>query len=258
MDALSNLTKVESINNSISVALKSIDELNWDRSVRNNKELVPLARRISGYASSALEGANMPSDPRVDPDDSPMGQLSTAALGITAEVDFQLTTFLKTPLQTWARLHSFIDQSENRGKPRINNEVVDPLHIGPPVPHELIEERLNNLIELITTSTSPAVLLSAIIHAEIATIAPFNRGSQMIARATTRLILQSKNIDQLKLVMPEYGFYKLGRNSYAKALISYQSGTLEGVTSWVDFHSQALVIGSGSSNLLTQLYAQTN
>lgn len=255
MDPLSNLLKIESISDSISAALKAVDELNWDRSVRNNKELIPIARRISGYASSALEGASMPADPRQAPDDSPMGQLSNAALGITAEVDFQLATFLKTPLQTWARLHSFIEQSEERGRPRTDNEVIDPLHIGQPIPHELIESRLNGLVELIAKSAAPAVLISAIAHAELATIAPFKKGSQMIARATTRLVLQSKNIDQLKLVMPEYGFYKFGRNSYAKGLMAYQSGTTEGVTEWVELHSQAVIIGAKNTDLIIQLYA---
>ena len=258
MDQLSNLLKVERINDALAVALKSVDELNWNRAVRNNKDLIPLARRISGYASASLEGASMPADPRQDPDDSPMGKLSNSALGLTAEVDFHLTTFTKTPLQTWARLHSFIDATENRGRPRTNNEVVDPLHIGSPLPHQLIEDRLNGLVEIVTSSTAPALLVAAIAHAEIATIAPFNVGSQLISRATSRLVLQSKNVDQLKLVMPEYGFYKIGRNSYAKGLISYQSGTVDGVAEWVELHSQAVVIGASSVGLVTELYAQAN
>ncbi len=258
MDQLSNLLKVERINDAISAALKSVDELNWNRSVRNNKDLVPLARRISGYASAALEGASMPADPRQDPDNSPMGKLSNSALGLTAEIDFHLTTFTKTPLQTWARLHSFIDDSESRGRPRTNNEVADPLHIGSPLPHELIEDRLAGLVDLVTSSTAPALLSAAIAHAELATIAPFNVGSQLIARATSRLVLQSKNVDQLKLVMPEYGFYKIGRNSYAKGLIAYQSGTIDGVAEWVELHSQAVVIGASSVDLVTELYAQAN
>jgi len=256
VDPLVSLLNDELIEKVTSKALKSIDELNWNRSVRNNPELVPLARRISGYASASLEGATMPADPRHNPDDSPIGLLSNAALGITSESDFQVKTFFKTPLQTWARLHSFIELDVNRGRPRTNNEVIDPLHIGTPINHQEIEPRLNALVQLITESKAPAVLLSAIAHAELATIAPFNRGSQMIARATTRLILQGKNIDQLKLVMPEYGFFKIGRNPYAKALIAYQSGTLAGVGEWVELHSQAIHIGATSTELLTEIYAQ--
>lgn len=256
MDALAKLLEVESIGQSVTGALKTIDELNWNRSVRNNPDLVPLARRVSGYASAALEGAAMPADPRQDPDDSPMGELTISALGITAEVDFQLSTFLKTPLQTWARLHSFVDASDNRGRPRTNNEVLDPLHIGTPLDHKLIEVRMNNLVDLIINSKAPAVLLAAIAHAEIATVAPFNSGSQLIARATTRLVLQSKNVDQLKLVMPEYGFYKIGRNSYAKGLIAYQTGTISGLTEWITLHSQAIQIGATSTELITGLSTQ--
>lgn len=256
MDPLQQLLEDSRITQVTTAALKAVDELNWNRSVRNNPELIPLARRVSAYASAALEGAAMPADPRQDPDDSPMGQLSNAALGITAEVDFQLGTFLKTPLQTWARLHSFIESEENRGRPRLTNEVVDPLHIGTPLDHTLIESRLDSLVALLTNSKAPAVLLAAIAHAEIATVAPFNRGSQLIARATTRLVLQSKNIDQLKLVMPEYGFYKIGRNPYAKALIAYQTGTLAGVSDWIELHSQAIHIGATSTELITEISSQ--
>ena len=256
MDFSKRLLEHAPIAESIGSALKKIDELNWDRSVRNNPELIVLARRISGYSSAALEGAAMPADPRQDPDDSPMGQISNSALAITAEIDFQLSTFLKTPLQTWARLHSFIDAGENRGRPRTTNEVIDPLHIGQPLDHTLIETRLNLLVDMLTSSKIPALLLAAIAHAEIAVIAPFNVGSQMIARATTKLILQSKNVDQLKLVMPEYGFYKLGRTKYAKGLIAYQTGTLSGMTEWIDVHSKAVEIGAMSSELLLELSAQ--
>lgn len=256
VDPLQQLAAQESISVPVAQALKVIDELSWNRSVRNNPDLIPLARRISGYASAALEGAAMPADPRHEPDDSPMGELSKAALGMTAEAEAQLPTFLKTPLQSLARLHTFIESGENRGRPRTDDDVVDPLHIGTPLPHAQIEQRLTALVELITKSKVSAVLIAAIVHAEIATIAPFNRGSQMIARTASRLVLQSKNVDQLKLVMPEYGFYKIGRNSYAKALIGYQTGTLEGVSSWVELHSQALHIGATSTDLLIDLSKQ--
>lgn len=253
MDPLQALANDPEISKTTGAALKAVDELSWNRSVRNKPELVPLARRISGYASAALEGAAMPADPRQEPDDSPMGELSKAALGMTAEADAQLSTFLKTPLKTFARLHTFIESSENRGRPRTDNDVVDALHIGNPLPHEQIENRLQTLVDTISTTKVSAVLLAAIVHAEIATIAPFNQGSQLIARTATRLVLQSKNVDQLKLVMPEYGFYKIGRNGYAKALIAYQTGTLEGVASWIELHSQAIHIGATSSDLLLDL-----
>ena len=256
MDPLQHLVDNEQVAKTTSAALKEVDELNWNRSVRNNPELIPLSRRVSSYASAALEGAAMPADPRQDPEDSPMGQLSQAALAITAEADFQLATFQKTPLHTWARLHSFVENSENRGRPRTTNEVVDPLHIGQPLDYKQIESRLTSLVDLLGESKASAVLVAAIAHAEIATIAPFNRGSQLIARATTRIILQSRGVDQLKLVMPEYGFYKIGRNAYAKALISYQTGTLSGVADWIELHSQAIHIGATSTDFLISLSTQ--
>ncbi len=80
----------------------------------------------------------------------------------------------------------------------------------------------------------------------------------MIARATSRMYLQAKQIDQLQLVMPEYGLYKIGRAKYAKALIAYKTGTVEGVTEWVETHSKALEIGATSGQFLESLCAQPN
>ena len=245
--------EVESISKSVKESLHVIDALNWDRTYRNRSDLIPLARRVSAYSSAGLEGATIPSDPRLDPDDSPMGILSQSALGVTAEVEFQLKTFLKTPLQSWARLHSFIEDGEERGRPRTSNFVEDPMHIGEPLDFHLIETRMANLVDLIINSKAPTLLIAAIAHAEFATIAPFSRGSQMIARATSRMVIQSHELDQLQLVMPEYGFYKLGRSKYAKSLIAYKSGTVEGVSEWIKFHSNAISIGAKDRELLIEI-----
>jgi hypothetical protein len=253
MDPLLQLMRVEQIAKSVKETLHVIDALNWDRTYRNRPDLIPLARRVSAYSSAGIEGATIPSDPRNEPDDSPMGKLSQCALGITSEVEFQLNTFLKTPFKSWARLHSFIESGEERGRPRTDNEVADPLHIGEPLDFRLIEARMANLADLIVNSEAPTLLISAVAHAELATIAPFAKGSQMIARATSRMVIQAHEIDQLQLVMPEYGFYKLGRSKYAKALISYKSGTIEGVSDWIKFHSNAISIATKDRELLLEL-----
>lgn len=245
--------EVDSISKAVTDALHIIDALNWDRTFRGRSDLVTLARRVSAYSSAGIEGAPIPSDPRFDPDNSPMGVLSQSALGITSEVEFQLKTFLKTPLQSWARLHSFIETGEDRGRPRTNNYVIDPLHIGEPLDFKHIESRMSNLVDLILKSKAPTLLVAAIAHAEFATISPFTRGSQMIARATSRMVIQSHELDQLQLLMPEYGFYKLGRSKYAKALVAYKSGKLEGLIEWIKFHSNAISIGAKDRTLLIEI-----
>ena len=255
MSALEKLIESKKISLQINSALKAIDDLNWDRSLRQRKDLVPMARRAGAFASAAIEGAPIPKDPRLDPDDSPMGKLSKSALGINAEIDFQLKTFNKTPLQTWARLHSFIDSSDERGRPRTTNEIDDPLHIGNALDHKFIEQRLNGLVDLVLNTKAPVLLIAAIAHAEFATISPFRRGSQMLARATTRLVIQANDVDQLRLVMPEYGFYKIGRTKYAKGLIAYRSGTLEGIEEWIKIHSKAIQIAVSEVNILLGLVA---
>ncbi len=241
IDPLSNLLSIPGISGECETTLKAIDELMWNRTVRRHRDaLIPYTRRIAGFATAALDGAQMPKDPTMEPEVSPMGSLSDQGLLVTAEADLQHLTFKSEPLKVLARLHTFVSTDEDRGRPRTTNEINDPLRLGSLPPHEVLEERLIQLADLVIESKAPSILVAAIAHAELATLRPFAQGSYLVARASTRLILAARDVDNDGLVMSEYGAFLLGRPAYVKALTGYISGTREGVGAWVAWQGEAI------------------
>ena len=108
IDPLSNLLALPGVAKECEVTLKAIDELLWNRTVRRHQSaLSPYTRRIAGFATAALDGAQMPKDPTMEPEVSPMGSLSEQGLLVTAEADLQTLAFKTEPLKVLARLHTF-------------------------------------------------------------------------------------------------------------------------------------------------------
>ena len=94
IDPLNNLLAISGVAKECEVTLKAIDELLWNRTVRRHQiALSPYTRRIAGFATAALDGAQMPKDPTMEPEVSPMGSLSDQGLLVTAEADLQRLAF---------------------------------------------------------------------------------------------------------------------------------------------------------------------
>ena len=220
---------------------QAIDQLMWNRTLRSkDDDFITFLRRSSGYASAAIDGAAMPDDPAREPDNSAMGIVAQHGLLITAMADTLGDSFKHSPAQVWARLHSLISTDDDRGAPRLNDDVQDPLRLGNIPPASEARERMRHLGEQLITSQAPAVLLSAIAHAEISVTQPFAYGSHLIARATARLVLAARDLDTKGVTAPEIGWYLQGRPSYVTALKQYQSGTIEGVTAFVQWHCEGI------------------
>lgn len=243
-DVLLQLASLPAIADICDTSRNKIDEVQWNREVRKqDASFITYIRRMSGYASAALEGAVMPDDPMREPDTSAMGNVANQGLAITAAADLEYATFMHSPMQVWARLHSIIDQSEERGRPRTSDSVQDPLHLGQVIPADVMHERLTSLAHIVTTTEAPAVLVSAMVHAELATLRPFTQGSYLIARASVRMILAGKHVDEKLLSSPEFGMHSLGRSAYVSALRAYSEGTIEGMTRFISWHTQCLEKG---------------
>ena len=253
-DPLSNLLSIPGVSSDCESTLKAIDELMWNRAIRRYKDaLIPYTRRIAGFATAALDGAQMPKDPTMEPEVSPMGSLSDQGLLVTAEADLQRLAFKTEPLKVLARLHTFVSTDEDRGRPRTVNEVNDPLRLGSLPPHEVLQDRMSQLVDLVIESKAPSILVAAIAHGELATLRPFTQGSYLVARASTRLILAARDVDNDGLVMSEYGAFLLGRPAYVKALTGYMSGTREGVGAWVTWQGEAIKRGSEMAKELAEM-----
>lgn len=254
IDPLSSLLALPDVATECEITLKAVDDLMWNRTVRRHQSaLTPYTRRIAGFATAALDGAQMPKDPTMEPEVSPMGSLSEQGLLLTAEADLQTLAFKSEPLKVFARLHTFVSTEDERGRPRTTNEVNDPFRLGSLPPHEVLQERLSQLADLVIESKAPSILVAAIAHAELATLRPFSQGSYLVARASTRLILSARNVDNDGLVMSEYGAFLLGRPAYVKALTGYMSGTREGVAAMISWQGEAIRRGAEMAKELAEM-----
>ncbi|MGY1659806.1 oxidoreductase [Geodermatophilus sp. SYSU D00705] len=219
-DPLAPLLELPGVREAADAARAGIDRLLRHRLMRNRSAEVSTESALRGArASAALEGVDVPlADLRAGQVDDPVvqGSLRTSvALGSMQD------TWSRAPGQVLARLHvlAAADLAERAG-------------LGRPAPHA--GPRLSGLFALVTgTSTVPAVLVAAVVHGELAALAPFGTADGVVARAAARLTGITRGLDPKAVSVPEVGFVELGRDEYARAVAGYASGRPEGVAAWL-------------------------
>jgi hypothetical protein len=170
-------------------------------------------------ASAALEGVDVPlAVLRAGDVEEPMVQ---GALRVSAALGSMVETWPRAPGQVLARLHVLAAA-----------DLTDPAELGRPAPHA--GPRLSGLFSLVTGTTSaPAMLVAALVHGELAALAPFGTADGIVARAAGRLTGIARGLDPKAVSVPEVGFTEFGREAYAQALAGYASGSPEGVAGWL-------------------------
>ena len=244
LDPLANLPLLEETSILLSSARDDIDSVLWDRGIRAKAAEVAAASVLRGARdSAAIDGADS-----AVVDDSPMGRILGNAQVLTARVPALVDTWATAPLQVLAELHAIASQGftsdEERGRPRSGDDVRDPLNIGMLPPASVISPRMAGLATVITTSSSPALLIGAIVHGELSALRPFEIGSGLVARASVRLVMASKGIDPSLFTIPEHGMFELGRPAYVNAIREYSAGTAEGINAYVTWFATALAMGA--------------
>ena len=89
------------------------------------------------------------------------------------------------------------------------------------------------------------------VHAEIATAAPFASHNGLVARAVERLVLVVRGVDEKSLIVPEAGHLAL-RAAYESNLRGYRDGGPAGVHSWLLYAAEAYSAGAEASPLTTR------
>ena len=201
-------------------ARAGIDRLLGHKVLRRESAGVSTESALRGArASAALEGVDVPlAGLRAGDVTDPLVQ---GALRVSAGLGSMVETWPRAPGQVLARLHVLAAA-----------DLVDSGDLGRPAPHA--GPRLSGLFALVTGTTSaPAVLLAALVHGELAAMAPFGTADGVVARAAARLTGITRGLDPKAVSVPEVGFLELGRDAYADALDGYASGTSVGVAGWL-------------------------
>ncbi len=110
-------------------------------------------------------------------------------------------------------------------------------------------DRLQGVAGLILTSTSvPALMVAALVHADLVAAAPFASHNGIVARAAERLVLVARGVDEKSLVVPEAGHLAL-RAAYESNLRGYRDGGQAGVHAWLLYAAEAYAAGAEASPL---------
>jgi hypothetical protein len=238
-DPFARLLELPGVFEAVDAARGSVDVLLRELRGRELRRLVgdvtTESLRRAAWASAELE-TGTPVDlatfhaPFADDD---LGRTCGGALRLTTELSGLADVWSRAPLQALARLHTLAAR-----------DVLPADELGRPRPDAQVSARLSGLADLLIAPTqAPAVVVSAVVHGEIAALAPFSWGNGLVARAAARLVLLARGLDPRAASVPEEGHLRLGRDVYGGALEHYVLGTPDGVARWVGHCAQAVAIG---------------
>ncbi|MCD6640705.1 MAG: oxidoreductase, partial [Nocardioides sp.] len=172
-DPLAWINDLEGVPSAFAAARDGIDALLRDRGLRRTTPEMTAASLLKGaHASAVLEGSSSTLE---EVTEGGGDEIAQDAVRLSASM-LALAPLLKTaPLQAIARLHAVAGQgvlpAEELGRPR----------------DAASADRLQAVAQMLLASTgTPALVVAAIAHADVATAAPFASHNGIVARALER------------------------------------------------------------------------
>jgi hypothetical protein len=234
-DPLSRLTSLEGVASAMAATRDGIDALLRDRGLRRTTPDLTADSLLRGaHASAVLEGGESSLETvRADGGD-PMAR---AAVRLSTELLGLAPTLGSSPLQALARMHTLaakgVSDDADLGRPRDGESAA----------------RLRDLGRTLSEPTdAPALVVAAVVHAELATAAPFVSHNGLVARAAERLVLVARGVDAKSLTVPEAGHLAL-QAEYESNLRGYREGGAAGVHAWLLYAAEAYAAGAEASPL---------
>ncbi|NYD43614.1 oxidoreductase [Nocardioides panaciterrulae] len=234
-DPLAWLTDLEGVPSAYAAARDGIDVMLRDRGLRRTSPETTAESLLRGaHASAVLEGST---STLAQVRDGQADEAARAAVRLSTELLGLSPLLARSPLQALARLHAVAAAGslpeERLGRPRDADAA----------------DRLRTLAGLLIADTSaPALLVAAVVHADLATAAPFPSHNGLVARAAERLVLVARGVDEKSLVVPEAGHLAL-RPAYESNLRGYAGGGTAGVHAWLLYAAEAYAAGAEASPL---------
>jgi hypothetical protein len=224
-DPLIWLTELEGVPSAFAAARDGIDALLRDRGLRRTTpEQTTESLLLGAHASAVLEGSSSTLDEvrsgHADETAHAALRVSTGVLSLVPVVGF-------SPLEALARLHSLAGKG-----------VVDDDALGRPVSSDAAD-RMRQLSATLTATSVPALMVGALVHAEVLTVAPFASHNGIVARAAERLVMVARGVDPASVVVPEAGHLALARE-YESNLRAYRDGGAAGLQAWLRYAAEAV------------------
>jgi hypothetical protein len=233
-DPLSGLVSLEGVPSAYAAVRDGIDVMLRDRGLRRTSPETTGESLLRGaHASAVLEGSTSSlAEVRTGAGD----EVARDAVRVSTELLGLVPVLGRSPLQALARIHAVAAAGlspDDRGRPR----------------DAASADRLRQLARLLAAATTaPAMVVAAVVHAELATGAPFPSHNGLVARAAERLLLVARGVDEKSLVVPEAGHLAL-RAAYESNLRGYAEGGQAGVHAWLLYAAEAYAAGAEASPL---------
>lgn len=259
-ESLLRLARLPGVPAALEQAAEACTQLRWHQALRRRTAEATAESRVRGaHATATLDGARFELAAVRDlvrgaaewPEQSDAAlRVLRGAVQATAATEQIQATVRTAPRQSWARMHvaaaSELCRPEQLGRPRQPGEDCAELRgVGPPVRAELLPARLDGLAEVVLASLeAPALVVAAVVHAELATLRPFLIGNGVVARAVERALLHERGLDRTGVAVPEVGHLREGVAGYVGALSAYRSGSREGMALWLRHCAGAVVVGA--------------
>ncbi len=253
-DVLAPLADLEGVGQAARAARDAVDVLLRDRGLRKVGPEVTAESLLRGaHASAALAGsAATLDDVRRGAGDA----VTAGAVRMTGELMALAAHADVNPVQVWTRLHQLaaadlVASPDELGHLRAGHEPLpdDIDGLGPAPSASVVWERLSALARALTRPTAaPAIVVAAVVHAELAVLRPFPQANGLVARAAERVVLVARGIDRVGATVPEAGHYEL-RGSYVSGLRNYADGGVIGVRDWLLRACEVVTLGTERSPL---------
>ena len=258
--SLNAVAGLPGVGDHIARAREACERLRWHEALRRRIPEASAESRVRGaQAGAALEGATVPLDLvrdvmrgaaqwPLEPD--PVERVARGVVQATAESERVRSLVMTAPLQALARLHvaaaAGLVDDEQLGRPRVGDEACTELgDLGPAPDPRALTTRLDTLVSVMSVGAGvPALVVTSVAHAEIATARPFVRGNGVVARAVERALVQATGLDPTGVVVTEAGHAAQGGPAYLGALAAYATGTPEGLGLWLEHCANAVVAGA--------------
>ncbi|WP_204015980.1 Fic family protein [Sphaerimonospora thailandensis] len=252
-DPLAAIAELPGVPEAVQQAREAADRLYRHRALRRRSPEVSAESALRGArASAALEGVDVPLEAlRLGEAADPVSQ---GALRVSAELGRLGATWRSAPRQILARLHTLAAAGlmADPGRPRNEPTSADPLGLGPAPAPEETAVRMSALAGLLSgTTKAPALVLAAVVHAELVVLRPFGVADGLVARGAGRLTLVEHGLDPKSLIAVEVGHLELG-DAYAEGLRAYLKGTADGVGVWVRHCAEAVVAGARETTAICE------
>ncbi|MFT4166044.1 MAG: oxidoreductase [Microlunatus sp.] len=222
-DPLTDLARLEGVPSGLAAARDAVDVVLTARGLRAmSAEHVAAALLAGARASAQLTGDAQ--------------RWMTGAMHLSTELPRLAAVLRVAPDQALARAHTLaaygVVTGDELGRWRESREV---------------RSRMAGLTELLTArSEAPALVVAAIAHAEIATVAPFGTADDLVARAVERMVLISSGFDPRGVIVTEVGHLRR-QEDYVRLLDGYRNGSVPGVRDWILHVARAAVDGAEAS-----------